>query len=204
MFLNCTPAFSAHVGKLEYNDVLFDYSKLNSEEILYLADEAFYQYNLTEDEILREKMAQDVMSKYYILTRIDPHNIYPFVQLARMYLDVDKRRYAKEFLSTALNIEADNPYINYYYGEFYFKYRDYRKAIKHYLVAYKNGYENSFDLNLKMAILYEKFGDILKSIEFYEKASLLNPQMPELNTKLQSLRELNYINSEYYGNSIRE
>lgn len=201
-----TPAFSAQNGKLEYNAVLYDYSSFDVQKVTHEADEIFEKYNNAKTDAERLQLGQNALCKYYLLTKIDYENVYPFVQLARLYIDKDKKKFAKEHLSTALNLDSKNPYANYYYGEFYFKYRDYRRALKHYLIAYNNGYKNLYDLNLKMAIIYEKFGDIQKSIDFYSQAHKIDSsQHPEISEKLNSLKQLNYDKSEYYSrNIIRE
>ncbi|MBP3923759.1 hypothetical protein J6E39_00775 [bacterium] len=198
-----TPAFSVQNGRLEYNDVLYDYSNFDVQEVTHEADEIFKKYNSAQTDAERLQLGQNALCKYYLLTKIDYENIYPFVQLARLYIDKNKKRFAKEYLSTALNLDNQNAYANYYYGEYYFKYRDYRRALKHYLIAYNNGYRNLYDLNLKMAIIYEKLGDIQKSIDFYTQAYKIDSsQNPEISEKIGSLKQLNYDKSEYYSKSI--
>lgn len=206
IFFSYTPAFSAQSGKLEYNNVLYDYSNFDAYKITQEADNLFKKYNNASTDAERLKLGQDARCKYYLLTKIEDDNVYPLIQLARLYIDIDKKKFAKEYLSTALNIENQNPYANYYFGEYYFKYKDYRRALKHYLTAYNNGYRNIYDLNLKMAIIYEKFGDINKSIDFYQKSYSINStQNPEIQEKINSLKNLNYDKSKYYTqNIIRE
>ena len=143
------------------------------------------------------------MSKYYLLTKIDYSQITPYIQLARIYDEKNNNRLAKEYFYKASNLDVNNPYANFYFGEFYFKRNDYKRALRYYNIAYNNGLNNSYDLNLRLATIYEKFADLVNAKKFYEVSYSMNPNNVELRQKIQSLNELNYDKSEYY-HFIRE
>ena len=142
------------------------------------------------------------MSKYYLLTKIDYSQITPYIQLARIYDEKNNNRLAKEYFYKASNLDVNNPYANFYFGEFYFKRNDYKRALRYYNIAYNNGLNNRYDLNLRLATIYEKFADLVNANKFYEVSYSMNPNN-ELRQKIQSLNELNYDKSEYY-HFIRE
>ncbi len=195
-------SYAVHSGRLEYNSVLFDYSKFNSAKIKKDADLYFELFLKSEAGEMKNTYLYAAMSKYYLLTKAAPSKIEPYVQLGRIYDYINKPRLAKENFSRAKNINSESPFTNFYFGEFYFKRRDYKKALKHYNVAYNNGYNNNYELNLRLATIYEKFADLVNAKKFYEVSYSMKPDT-EIQQKIQLLNELNYDKTEYY-HSIRE
>ena len=145
------PSFSIEKGSVKYEDNLMDYSVLDGQKILEEADGYFEQYETTKDP----KYLSTAMGKYYIVTKIYPVEIYPMVQLARTYDEKKLDRFAKEYFSICYDINKKDPYLNYYLGDFYFKRDDYKRALRYFKRAYENGYSEYFDLNLKIATIYE-------------------------------------------------
>ncbi|CDE88712.1 sLEI family protein [Clostridium sp. CAG:729] len=203
LILSCSHSYAAQSGYLEYNSVLFDYSKLNAAAIQKEADEYFEKFITSSDELFKEQYLNAAMSKYYLLTKIDYSQITPYIQLARIYDEKNNNRLAKEYFYKASNLDVNNPYANFYFGEFYFKRNDYKRALRYYNIAYNNGLNNRYDLNLRLATIYEKFADLVNAKKFYEVSYSMNPNNVELRQKIQSLNELNYDKSEYY-HFIRE
>lgn len=201
--LSCSHSYASQSGYLEYNSVLFDYSKLNAAAIQKEADEYFEKFITSSDELFKEQYLNAAMSKYYLITRIDYSQITPYIQLARIYDEKNNNRLAKEYFYKASNLDVNNPYANFYFGEFYFKRNDYKRALRYYNIAYNNGLNNRYDLNLRLATIYEKFADLVNAKKFYEVSYSMNPNNVELRQKIQSLNELNYDKSEYY-HFIRE
>ena len=198
LILSCSHSYAAQSGYLEYNSVLFDYSKLNAAAIQKEADEYFEKFITSSDELFKEQYLNAAMSKYYLLTKIDYSQITPYIQLARIYDEKNNNRLAKEYFYKASNLDVNNPYAN-----FYFKRNDYKRALRYYNIAYNNGLNNRYDLNLRLATIYEKFADLVNAKKFYEVSYSMNPNNVELRQKIQSLNELNYDKSEYY-HFIRE
>lgn len=85
LLFSLSTAYGAQSGYLEYNSVLFDYSKLNAAEIQKEADEYFDKFLTSSDELFKENYLNAAMSKYYVLTKIDYSQIKPYIQLARIY-----------------------------------------------------------------------------------------------------------------------
>lgn len=195
-------SFASPNGKIEYNYILFDYSKLNFQKIKNDADKNFNMFLNAKNETDKRNYLDLATSKYYILTKVDYSRIEPYIQLGRIYDYTNHPRLAKENFSKAINIEANNAFANFYFGEFYFKRRDYKRALKYYKVAYNNGFNNTYDINYRLAVIHEKFADLVNSKKYYEISNSIKPDN-KIQEKIQLLNELNYDKSEYY-HIIRE
>ena len=96
-----------------------------------------------------------------------------------------------------LDINRKDPYLNYYLGDFYYKRRDFKRALRYFRIAYNNGYRDYYDLNYKIATIYEKFADLLKAKYYYEKAYSINPSASNLKDKTLQIESLNYQQTGY-------
>ncbi len=198
--VNSSQAFQS--GKIEKNSVFFDYSKLDAYEIGKEADSFFEKYQKAEEQSEKENWLNLSAGKYYLLTKIDNTAIRPYVQLGRIYDEKNKTGLAKENFYKATNLNALDPYANFYFGEFYYKRNDYKRALKYYNTAYNNGLNNRYDLNIRLAVIYEKFADLVNAKKFYEISNSIKPDSA-LQEKIRLLNESGYDKSEYY-NIIRE
>lgn len=188
------PALCVERGSVKYEENLIDYSVLDADKILSDADSFFAQYELTKDK----KFLNTAMGNYYIVTKIYPLKIYPMVQLARTYDERQLDKFAKEYFNICLDINRKDPYLNYYLGDFYYKRRDYKRAMRYFKIAYDNGYQNYYDLNYKIATIYEKFADLIKAKYYYEKAYSIDTSKTNLKDKTLQIDSLNYDKSDYY------
>ena len=102
----------------------------------------------------------------------------------------------------ALNINKEASLANFYFGDYYYKRNDYKKALYHYKIAYNNGVAKTYDFNLKLATIYEKLADLSNAKKFYEISYNIKADS-KVKEKIQLLNELNYDKSDYYHN-IRE
>ena len=192
-------SFAIEKASIKYDEDLIDYTKLNAETVLKEADFFFEKYETTQDK----KFLSTAMGKYYIVNKIHPVDMYTTVQLARTYDFAHLDRIAKEYFSIGYDINKKDPYLNYYHGEFYLRRNDYKRALRYYKIAYNNGYSDFYELNAKIATIYEKFADLKNARYYYEKAYSINPENSFLKDKALQIESLNYDKSEYY-NSIRE
>lgn len=192
-------------GNIEYNAAakLFDYSKLDIAPVLQEADYYFDIAMQLTDKEEKDRFINLAMGKYYLASKINPADERIYVQIARIYDELNKDSLAKSNFFHATNLIVNDPYANYWFGEFYFKRRDFKRALKHYTIAYNNGYANNYDLNLRLATIYEKFADLMNAKKFYEATYLINPQDAALQEKIQAINNMGYDKSEYY-HLIRE
>lgn len=195
LFLLSHSAYAIEKASVKYEQNLIDYSVLDAGKILQEADMFFEQYEKTLDK----KYLSTAMGKYYILTKIYPVDMYPTVQLARTYDAANIDRIAKEYFNIGYDIDKRNPYLNYYNGDFYYKRHDYKRALRYYKIAYNNGYSDYYDLNVKIATIYEKFADLKNAKYYYERAYSMNPSASYLKDKATQIQSLNYDKSEYYN-----
>lgn len=185
-------------GAVKYNDAFIDYTKIDKESTLKLADFYFDKALNTQNEDEQKEFLQKASGNYFILTQLVPDNIYANVQLARVY-DYEKQdSFAKAYFFKALRINKKDPITNYYFGEFFYTREEYTKAIRFYNIAFENGQSENNDVVLKLAIMYEKLGDLLRANMYYKKAYLVNPTK-ELANKIREIESIKYRNTGYYN-----
>ena len=188
------PAIAIEKAEIKYDDNYVDYSLLNADKVMAEADDFFDKYEQTKNPA----HLTTAMGKYYILTKIYPTEIYPNVQLARTYGEKNLDRLAKSYFNKCYNIDKHDPYLNYYFGDFYYSRKDYKRALRLFKIAYNYGYSEYYDLNLKIATIYEKFADLKNAKYYYNRAYSLNKSASTLKDKVQQIESLNYDKSEYY------
>ena len=163
-----------------------------------MADFYFDKALNTQNEDEQKEFLQKASGNYFILTQLVPDNIYANVQLARVY-DYEKQdSFAKAYFFKALRINKKDPITNYYFGEFFYTREEYTKAIRFYNIAFENGQSENNDVVLKLAIMYEKLGDLLRANMYYKKAYLVNPTK-ELANKIREIESIKYRNTGYYN-----
>ena len=119
--------------------------------------------------------------------------------MARVYDYENQNSYAKAYFFKALKIDKLNADTNYYFGEYYYSRDDYKRALYFYNIAFENGSKENFNVLIKMALMYEKLGDLLRANQYYKKAYLMKPNSSALPDKIRELEELKYKNSGYYS-----
>ncbi|MCM1338309.1 MAG: hypothetical protein NC191_01400 [Muribaculaceae bacterium] len=191
--------FAVEFGQVKYNNAYIDYSKLNPQSTRELADFYFDNALKTNDKELRKQNLQKASAQYFILNQINPKDLYPIVQLARVYDYEDKNSYAKAYFFRALKIDKTNAQTNYYFGEYYYARNDYKRAIYFYNTAFENGYKENFNVLIRMAIMYEKLGDLLRANQYFKKAFLVHPNSQAIPEKILEIEGINYKDTGYYN-----
>ena len=194
-FLSTSPAFSVKSGGVEYHDYLFNYSNIQSEPIKLEADKWLNQALKMNDSFEKEELLHKAMKNYYILLKIYPDNVEYLNKRGLIYDILDRNLLARSFFSRALNIDKNNPETNYLVGDYFYKRRDFKRALKYFSVALENGF-NNYDIKYKLAIIYEKLGDLCNAKRFYQEAFDLDNSQTFLLDKIQTIPE---ENEEYHG-----
>ena len=176
----------------KYTKPVIDYKKIEKE-----ADALFYTGIENEDRTKKEAYLDQALTKYMLLLSENPFDAAINTQVGAIHDNLGHSEAAKDYFTRAVNLENLNPFANFYFGEYYFSRREYNEALKYYLVAYNNGYANSYEVNLKLATIYEKLGDIQKAQKHYIQTKKLNPKISGLGDKIKSLREVYYSKSDY-------
>jgi tetratricopeptide (TPR) repeat protein len=171
--------------------------KINISEVIKDADKKFA---ICEKDVKScdEKILEDARNNYYLATTIDKGSIYPVIQLARIYDIQKKDRYAKSYFSRALAIDYKNTNANYYFGNYFYTRKNYRKALKLYRHAFKYGMQETPENLGKMADIYEKLGDLARANTYYKKLFLTNPNDSDTPDKIRELEDIKYQNTGYY------
>lgn len=193
--LFASPAFCAKSGGVEYHDYLFDYSKIDTEPLKLEADKMLSQALNEADERVKNDILHKAMKNYYIILKISPDNVEVLNKRALIYDIQERNLLAKSYFSRALNIDKDNPETNFLVGDYFYKRRDYKRALRYFSCAYENGY-NDFDINYKLAVIYEKLGDLCNAKRFYQEAYSFDDAKYELLDKIENIPE---ENEEYHG-----
>ena len=190
--------FSAPLkGGLEYQ-IPIEYKNLNQEELETRA-KLYYGLALKAGGVLNEEMSA-ALNLYNILNRKNPDNIIYPIRLGILYDAAGMDKYARGCFSQALGIDKNSAETCFYYGEFYYRRNLFKKALKMYQRAYKNGYSRHYDTLYKIGDIYEKFGDTEASLKYLKQASELNPNS-ELDKKIMNVENANKINQEYYSDT---
>lgn len=191
--------YPVEFGTVKYNDNVFDYSKFNKNTVKKKADKYFNQALKAEDESLKKELLQKAGGEYFILSKVTPNELYPLIQLARVYDYENQNSYSKSYFYRALDINKNDPSTNYYFGEYYYSRNEYKKALHYYNIAFRNGYKEGYDVLIKMAIMYERLGDLLRANQYYKKAFLMNPKDENTADKIRMLESLQYKSTGYYS-----
>ena len=157
------------------------YSKpvINKEAIEKEADEYFYKGMDNQDITTKEAYLMKALEKYMLLLDYNMFDAVSSTQVAIIHDMLGNNDTALEYFKRAVNLENLNPFANFYFAEYYFYRKNYRNALKYYLVAYENGFGDSYQTSLKIATIYEKFGDFEEAKRYYRIAQRLNPKLKE-------------------------
>lgn len=192
---SASPAFCVKSGGVEYHDYLFNYSNYDPEPIREEADLLLEQALAEADKELKDDLLHRAMKNYYILLKITPDNVNYLNKRALIYDIQDRNLLAKSYFSRSLNIQKDNPETNFLVGDYFYKRRDYKRALRYFSAAYENGYVD-YDIDFKLAVIYEKLGDLCNAKRFYQEAYDMDSTQSFLLDKIESIPE---ENEEYHG-----
>ena len=76
---------AAEFGEIQYNSHFIDYSKVNKESTKKLADFYFNKAINEKNKKTQSEYLQKASGDYFVWTQIEQDNIYPIVQMARIY-----------------------------------------------------------------------------------------------------------------------
>ena len=148
----------------QYGDETADYTKNNSSALLMQADECFNKAIKETDRDKRYYYLKDAASDYNRYNDEIKGDIHAITQLARVYDLQNRDKYARAEFETALGINPNDKFANYYFGDYYFFRKEYGKALKYYRKAFTNGMEENYSSMKKMAVIYEKLGDYVINV----------------------------------------
>lgn len=161
----------------------------------YLVDgNTYYQnYLITKNKELLDK----AYLNYYKATETAP-SASSYLGMGMIFLEKKMNSAAKKYLYKAYSIDENDATINYYLAKYSYDNEDYLKALDFYKKAYSNGLSGNCDVNLKLASIYEKIGDISNARVFYQSALMLQPETQDIKSKLRELELLEANKSKYF------
>lgn len=161
------------------------------------ADKSFYSGLESTDRLTKEAYLNEALKKYMLLLKFKQDDVIVCTQLGIIYDNLNNSSSAKQYFTRAININSTNPYANFNFAEHYFYKKSYFEALEYYLTAYRHGYKNYYELNLKLAQTYERLGDIDKAKIYYDKSLKLNPAHKWISNKIKSLNKIYYSKSDF-------
>ena len=192
-FMNL-PVHSAVQGKVDYVPKI-DYSQLSEDELELNARSYYFLAMQNQSDKITDE-ATKALNMYRTLQEIDPKNEAYCVKLGSLYDKLNQDKYAKENLSRAISINSTNPEPYFYFGEYYYKRCEFRKALKYYKKAYERGYMVHYETLCRMGDIYAKFGDTRCALVYFEAAYKLNPN-PDLEKSITHLKGKDAENQLY-------
>jgi len=186
-------------GTVEYNSVNIDYSKLNYVKYINLGNS--FLASAEAKNITNEKQKfyyAEALGSYIAATEINPELIEIYGKIGYIYCKFKKYTLAKSYLNKGLNMNINNPVINYYYGYVCFDMENYNDALKYYKRAERLNYFDKYDINYKIGETNEKLGDLVKARNAYAKALSVKPNDKVLKAKIQAIDNSKYKDSPYY------
>lgn len=198
MITSADKGFCAIRGGIS-NSLPIYYNNLSENELLDKGKVYFHNAMMLKNGEINEDMTQ-ALNIYTILQNVNPENIdYP-IALGRLYDKLGKDRYAKGGFSRAIAVNPANPKAYFYFGEYYYSRNLYRKALKYYNEALKNGFETNYDLLYKMGDVYEKLGDTRSALKYLKDAEKQSPNS-ELSARIKRVETENSVNGVYNRNT---
>ncbi len=157
-------------------------------------DKILDYYEKLQDKSNSNKYLNSAKYYYYQASRLDLSNENALVGHARVALHQNRLKDAKNVLMIALNYNENNPKVNYYLGETFFREGEYSQAIDFFNKAYSHGFRYDYNTNYKMGLCYEKMDDIPKAKYHYNNAIKIRP---DLNNAQERIDEINNIKTNY-------
>jgi tetratricopeptide (TPR) repeat protein len=198
LIFSVNPVFAEENGYLEYN--IYGYEFKNGDNVKFLknADRNIKLWEISTTEADKKFYLQEALRYYYLLSIMEKNSINAHIGLGKVFDEMNLDKYAQEHFYKAYNINKNNADLNLKFADYYYKRKDFIKALKHYKLANQHGLSGSEHVNRRIAILYEKLADIDKSKEFYSRTLRFDPKNKDLKKKIHSLDDLNYSETQYY------
>lgn len=204
LFLVFQGTFCCAFEQIDFDTDIYQIGSVHEKQLNKEADDYFYAGINSADKEVKEAYLSKALGRYMLLLKMHPDNPIYCTKIAVIHDTCHHCPQAKDYFHRAINLENLNPFANFYFGEYYFIQRDYNNAIRHYLIAYNNGYKSKFILNLRLATIYERVGDIEKAKKHYHISEQLSPEQTELSSKIQALNDVYYAQENYTDKTIRE
>ena len=122
------PSYAAIKGGINYS-VPIDYSNLSEKELQIRAENYFFIANNNSENTVDENITNALLI-YSILQNMNPEKVEYSVKLGRLYDKINMGKFAKSSFSRAISIDKTCADANFYFGEYYYKRLQFKKALK--------------------------------------------------------------------------
>jgi tetratricopeptide (TPR) repeat protein len=198
LLVNGCKSFALQTGQVEYT-IPIDYSLIDEKALATDADTLFRLYTNSTDMKDKKEYLDRMLSSYNILAKINKENPLYFTRLGIIYDKLGKDRWAKSNFCRSSNLEPNNAYAFYSFGNYYYDRYEYKKALREYKRAYDCGYNKDFNTLYQIGCIYEKYGDYSSAIRYFKNAKRYKSST-DLTNRITSLEELLEKNSLYDQN----
>jgi len=190
---------------LDYSTSSTNNEEVNAPQVIEKeADDLFYKGINSKNNSTKEAYLIKSLNKYMLLLSIQPDNAVFATQVGVIHDLLGHKSLAKSYFYRAVNLENLNPFANYYFGEYYFNMKDYRRALKYYTIALNNGYASYYEVHNRLATVYEKLGDLAKAKDYYSVSLVVNPNQRNINKRILLLNKAYYSKKDYRHKQTRE
>lgn len=202
MLNNC--GVSTFASENENRKLNTDYSKFSATTIADAAEKFFQTaLNAKSDEERTENL-EKAAAQYYILSNMNKSDSYPCIQLGRIYDIQGNDKYAKAYFSQAIGINSKDINANFYLAEYYYKRKQYQKALEYYQKSLMYGKLPETDIYEKIGYIYQKFADVKRANFYYNAALELDSNNKELRKKVNQSSVNDYEKSGYYQRRLQK
>ena len=134
---------------------------------------------------------------FYKSAQINP-TLESYLGMGKVFVEKNMYTNAKKYLYRALSIDKNDAFTNYYLAILAYVNEEYVKALDLFKIAYNNGLSNNYDVNLKLATIYEKVGDFELAKNFYSTAMTLDANNETVQNNLKNINELELNKNKYF------
>ena len=136
---------------------------------------------------------------FYKSAQVNP-TLESYLGMGKIFVEKNMYANAKKYLYRALSINKNDAFTNYYLAILAYVNEEYVKALDLFKIAYDNGLSNNYDVNLKLATIYEKVGDFELAKNFYSTAMTLKTSDNSFQNNIQNINELELNKNKYFEN----
>lgn len=177
-------------GYLEYSGFPYRFNKGDDIKFLKNAEKNMQEFYSPNKKTPKEFHLQEAMRYYFLLSQARPDSVEAQIGLGRIYDEMNLDRLAKKHFFNAYNFNSQDPKLNMYFANFYYKRNEFITALGFYNAAHKYGYSKNYFINWQLGTLYEKLGDIEGAKHFFKQALKINPQNQNIRDKISSLNSI--------------
>ena len=152
-----------------------------------------YEYSKNKEDLEKAFLC------FYKSAQVSP-TLESYLGMGKIFVEKNMHANAKKYLYRALSIDKNDGFTNYYLAILAYLNEEYVKALDLFKIAYQNGLADNYDVNLKLATIYEKVGDFELAKTFYSTAMAIDANDSNSKNNLKNIDELELTKNKYFEN----